>query len=138
MLISSAYAQAAAGASDLQTQLLNFAPMIAIIAVFYFLLFRPQQQKAKQIKAQQASMRRGDRIVTAGGIIATVSRVINDDELEIQIAENVRVRVVRSTVTTVLAKPEPASGAKEPAGDAATSDNSDDDAAKKRRSPSNK
>ncbi|HLY57911.1 MAG TPA: preprotein translocase subunit YajC [Stellaceae bacterium] len=113
MIITSAYAQtagASGGGSDFQAQLYQFAPLILIMVVFYFLLFRPQQQKAKELRQQQASLRRGDRVITGGGVIGTVARVINDDELEVQIAENVRIRVVRSTISTVLARTEPQNG----------------------------
>ncbi|GGF13782.1 hypothetical protein GCM10011611_19390 [Aliidongia dinghuensis] len=109
MLFSTAFAQTAAGGgSDFQAQLVQFAPLIMIAAVFYFLLIRPQQQRAKQLKTALAALRRGDKIVTAGGMIASVSRVINDDEVEVEIAAGIKVRVVRSTITTILSKPEPA------------------------------
>lgn len=117
MFTTTAYAQsapAASGGGDLQQQVLQFAPFLLILVVFYFLLIRPQQQRAKELKAQQSSLRRGDRIVTAGGVIGTVARVINDDEVEVQIADAVRVRVVRSTITTILAKTEPAKGDDKP------------------------
>ena len=133
MFITSAYAQTAAGAgggSDLQGQLLSMAPFFLIILVFYFLLFRPQQQKAKELRQQQSALRRGDRVVTAGGVIGQVSRVINDDEVEVQIAEGVKVRVLRNTIPTVLARTEPA--AKEPKPEA-PEDGSATDAAKKRQ-----
>ena len=109
MFSETAFAQAAAGgASDFQAQLTQFLPLILIAGVFYFLLIRPQQQRAKKLKEQVAAMRRGDKIITAGGIIASVSRVLNDEEVEVEIAAGVKVRVLRSTVTTVLAKTEPA------------------------------
>jgi preprotein translocase subunit YajC len=109
MLSSTAFAQTAAGGgSDFQAQLVQFAPLIMIAAVFYFLLIRPQQQRAKQLKTAVSALRRGDKIVTAGGIIASISRVINDDEIEAEIAPGVKVRVLRSTITTILSKPEPA------------------------------
>ena len=107
-LIPSAYAQTttpAPGGLDafLQSPLPMFA---AIFVIFYFLMIRPQQQKAKQHKQQLTQLRRGDGVVTAGGIIGTVARVINDDELAIDIAEGVRVRVVRSTITGITYKSE--------------------------------
>jgi preprotein translocase subunit YajC len=106
-LVSSAYAQATSGqpASGLD-MLQQFVPLIFIVVIFYFLLFRPQQQKAKQLRNQLAQLRRGDGVVTAGGIIGTVARVISDDELAVDIAEGVRVRVVRSTITGVVSKSE--------------------------------
>lgn len=109
MLFSSAFAQTAAGGgSDFQAQLVQFAPLIMIAGVFYFLLIRPQQQRAKQLKTAVAALRRGDKIVTAGGIIASISRVISDDEIEAEIAPGVKARILRSTITTILSKPEPA------------------------------
>ena len=109
MLFSTAFAQTAAGGgSDFQAQLVQFAPLIMIAGVFYFLLIRPQQQRAKQLKTAVAALRRGDKIVTAGGIIASITRVINDDEIEAEIAPGVKARILRSTITTILSKPEPA------------------------------
>jgi preprotein translocase subunit YajC len=106
MWISTAYAQGA-GIFD-QNALVQFLPLILIFVVFYFLLIRPQQRKAKDQKTMLDALRRGDRVVTGGGIIGTVARVDNPEEVVVDIAENVRVRVVRSTITTVLAKPDPA------------------------------
>jgi preprotein translocase subunit YajC len=105
MLISPAYAQAAGGGST--DMLMQIAPLALIFVVFYFFLIRPQQQKAKTQRAMLDAIRRGDRVVTGGGIIGTVSKVVNNDEVQIDIAENVRVRVVRSTISQVLAKTEP-------------------------------
>jgi preprotein translocase subunit YajC len=109
-LISSAYAQTASQpAADPMSQVLQGPlPLLAIMGlIFYFLVFRPQQQRAKQHKQELAGLKRGDSIVTAGGIIGTVARVVNDDELLVDIAENVRVRVVRSTITNVTGRGEP-------------------------------
>ncbi|MGK9165014.1 preprotein translocase subunit YajC [Inquilinus limosus] len=108
MFISEAYAQAAdPGAAGGAGLLVQFAPLILIFVVFYFLLIRPQQKRAKEHRDMLAALRRGDRIVTGGGIVGTVQKVA-DDELTVEIAENVRVKVIRSTVTTVLARTEPA------------------------------
>jgi preprotein translocase subunit YajC len=106
MWISTAYAQGT-GIFD-QNTLVQFLPLILIFVVFYFLLIRPQQRKAKEQKSMLDALRRGDRVVTGGGIIGTVARVDNPEEVVVEIAENVRVRVVRSTITSVLAKPDPA------------------------------
>ena len=106
MWISTAYAQGT-GIFD-QNALIQFLPLILIFVVFYFLLIRPQQRKAKDQKTMLDALRRGDRVVTGGGIIGTVARVDNPEEVVVEIAENVRVRVVRSTITSVLAKPDPA------------------------------
>jgi preprotein translocase subunit YajC len=106
MWISTAYAQGT-GIFD-QNALVQFLPLILIFVVFYFLLIRPQQRKSKDQKTMLDALRRGDRVVTGGGIIGTVARVDNPEEVVVEIAENVRVRVVRSTITSVLAKPDPA------------------------------
>jgi preprotein translocase subunit YajC len=106
MWISTAYAQGT-GIFD-QNTLVQFLPLILIFVVFYFLLIRPQQRKAKDQKTMLDALRRGDRVVTGGGIIGTVARVDNPEEVVVDIAENVRVRVVRSTITSVIAKPDPA------------------------------
>jgi preprotein translocase subunit YajC len=106
MWISTAYAQGA-GIFD-QNALVQFLPLVLIFVVFYFLLIRPQQRKAKDHKTMLDALRRGDRVVTGGGIIGTVARVDNPEEVIVDIADNVRVRVLRSTITSVLAKPDPA------------------------------
>ncbi|WP_417813958.1 preprotein translocase subunit YajC [Thalassospira alkalitolerans] len=109
MLISPAYAQGIGGAGGAD-MLTSFLPLILIFVVFYFLLIRPQQKKQKEHKAMLASVRRGDKIVTAGGLIGTVAKVIGDDELSVEIAEGVKVKVARGMVSTVLSKTEPAKG----------------------------
>lgn len=109
MFVSTAYAQTAAPAAG-GDMIVQFLPLILIFVVFYFLLIRPQQKKMKEHKAMLSAIRRGDRVVTGGGIIGVVNKVGPDDELTVEIAENVRVRCVRSTVNLVLAKTEPASG----------------------------
>jgi preprotein translocase subunit YajC len=106
MLISAAYAQGT-GIFDSQSTLLQFLPLVLIFVVFYFLLIRPQQRKAKDQKAMLDALRRGDRVVTGGGIIGTVARADSPEEVTVDIADGVRVRVVRSTITSVLAKPDP-------------------------------
>lgn len=130
MLISPAYAQAAAGAApggDLVTQLL---PLLLIFVVFYFLLIRPQQKKMKMHKEMLNSIRRGDRIVTGGGIFGVVTKVINDGELQVEIADGVKVRVDRALVSGVVAKTEPADKADKSddgdAGEAKTDDSGED------------
>lgn len=113
-LISPAYAQAAGGSSA--SSIMQMAPLALIFVVFYFFLIRPQQKKAKETKSMLEAIRRGDRVVTGGGIIGTVAKV-NNDEVLIDIADNTRVRVVRSTIVSVLAKTAPATGAKDNGGD---------------------
>ena len=100
MFISPAYAQDAAGMLGAATQ---FLPLVLIFGVFYFLLIRPQQSRAKEMKAMVAALRRGDRVVTAGGILGTVQRVKEgSDEIEVEIAPTVRGMVLRETISTVL------------------------------------
>jgi len=110
MLISAAYAQGTGitGIFDNQGALIQFLPLVLIFVVFYFLLIRPQQRKAKDHRVMLDALRRGDRVVTGGGIIGTVARADNPEEVTVDIAEGVRIRVVRSTITSVLAKPDPA------------------------------
>lgn len=108
MLITTAYAQGAGGLLDSSNAMLQFLPLVLIFVVFYFLLIRPQQKKQKDHRAMLDALRRGDRVVTGGGIIGTVNRVTSAEEVEVDIAQNVRVRVLRSTITSVLAKPDPA------------------------------
>jgi len=100
MLITPAYAQDLAGILGPATQ---FLPLVLIFAVFYFLLIRPQQTKQKELKTMITNLRRGDRVVTAGGILGTVQRVKEGtDEIEVDIAPNVRVTVLRDTISTVV------------------------------------
>jgi preprotein translocase subunit YajC len=120
MFVSPAFAQAGAEAAG-PGALEAFLPIILIFVVFYFLLIRPQQKKMKQHKEMLAAVRRGDRIVTGGGIVGTVTKVIDDAELQVEIAEGVRVRVQRQLLANVLAKTEPAAPAtpaNEPGNDA--------------------
>ncbi|MCK4939409.1 MAG: preprotein translocase subunit YajC [Rhodospirillaceae bacterium] len=108
MFVSPAFAQAAgdAAAPGLFESLI---PFLLIFVVFYFLLIRPQQKKAKDHKSMQSSIRRGDKIVTSGGIFGSVVRVKEDEGvLEVEIAEGVKVKVDRSMVSAVLVKTEPA------------------------------
>ncbi|GAA4485114.1 hypothetical protein GCM10023157_29400 [Gluconacetobacter asukensis] len=82
---------------------MSILPYVAMFAIFYFLLIRPQQQKQKQLRAQLAAVRRGDRVLTAGGIVGVVQKVRDDsNELEVEIAPNVRVTVLRETLTSVI------------------------------------
>ncbi len=118
MLISTAYAQAAttaAAPAGLLGSLPQLLPYVLIFVVFYFMLIRPQQTRQKELKATLGTLRRGDRVVTAGGILATVQKVREGtNEVEVDIAPNVRVVVIRETITSVL-KPAVANDAKPPA-----------------------
>jgi len=109
MLVSTAYAQAA-GAAPGGFEIMQFLPLLMIFVVFYFLLLRPQQKKMREHKAMLEALRRGDRVVTGGGIVGSVVKVGTDDEVTVEIAEGVRVRVLKPTISAVLAKTEPAKG----------------------------
>ncbi|MGC1503558.1 MAG: preprotein translocase subunit YajC [Sulfitobacter sp.] len=86
----------------------QFIPLILIFAIMYFLLIRPQQKKVKEHAAMVAALRRGDQVVTQGGIIGKVVKVKDDGELEVEIADGVKIRVIQSTIATVVSKTEPA------------------------------
>ncbi|MBV2361271.1 preprotein translocase subunit YajC [Thalassococcus sp. CAU 1522] len=86
----------------------QFIPLILIFAIMYFLLIRPQQKKMKQHQAMVAGLRRGDQVVTQGGMIGKVVKVKENNELELEIAEGVKVRVVQNTIAQVISKTEPA------------------------------
>lgn len=111
MFISQAWAQAAGGgSSDFLVQLF---PLVLIFVVFYFLLIRPQQSKMKAQKEMLSGVKRGDRVVTGGGIIGLVTKVIGENELQVELAEGVRVRIIKQTITDILTRGESVRGAKE-------------------------
>ena len=84
----------------------QFIPLILIFLIFYFFLIRPQQKRVKEHKAMVQSLKRGDEIVTSGGIIGKIDRVMEDDRIEVIIGENVRVQVIKTTITSLLKKEE--------------------------------
>ncbi|MGB7242486.1 MAG: preprotein translocase subunit YajC [Sulfitobacter sp.] len=86
----------------------QFIPLILIFGIMYFLLIRPQQKKAKAHQAMVQGLRRGDQVVTQGGMLGKVVKVKDDGELELEIADGVKVRVIQSTIATVISKTEPA------------------------------
>ena len=87
----------------------SLVPLILVFLIMYFLLIRPQQRKLKEHQAMVAALRRGDQVVTSGGIKGRVTKVLDtENEIEVEIAPNVNVRVIRSTVTSVVSKTEPA------------------------------
>ncbi|KXF92205.1 preprotein translocase subunit YajC [Phaeobacter inhibens] len=88
--------------------LAQFLPLILIFGIMYFLLIRPQQKKLKTHQAMVEALRRGDQVVTQGGIIGKVAKVKEDGEIEVEIAEGVKIRVIKSTIAQVLNKTEPA------------------------------
>lgn len=106
MFISPAYAQGVGGGGG--DALGAFLPIILIFVIFYFLLIRPQQKKMKQHREMLGMVKRGDRVLTGGGIIGTVTRVKEDDEITVEIADDVKVNVLRSTISDVLSRTEPA------------------------------
>lgn len=107
MLVTPAYAQAAEGAGAAGT-FAQFVPLILIFVIMYFLMIRPQQKKAKEHRAMVEALRKGDMIVTQGGLLAKVTAVReNENEIEAEIAQGVRVRVVRGTVAQVISKTAP-------------------------------
>ena len=82
----------------------QFIPLILIFVIFYFFLIRPQQKRAKDHLAMVASLKRDDEIITSGGIIGTVERVMEDDRIEVNLSDNVKVQIIRSTITSLLTK----------------------------------
>ena len=106
LFISPAYAQAAGGAGGGGFEM--FLPFILIFVVFYFLMIRPQQKKMKAHRSMLDNLGRGDRIVTGGGIVGKVTRVEGPNELLVEIAPNLRVRVLRSTVSELRQQTQPA------------------------------
>lgn len=86
----------------------QFIPLILIFAIMYFLLIRPQQKKVKEHAAMVSALRRGDQVVTQGGLIGKVVKVKEENEIEVELAEGVKVRVVQSTIAQVISKTEPA------------------------------
>lgn len=115
MFISPAYAQAAGGGFGGMESLL---PLVLIFVVFYFLLIRPQQKKQKEHRAMLEALHRGDRVVTAGGIMGTITKVQSESELIIEIAEGVKVRVARGMISDVMSKTESRSAANDDDADA--------------------
>ena len=105
MFVTPAYAQAAGGAG---AGIAQFLPIVLIFGIVYFLMIRPQQKRVKEHKAMVEALRRGDQVITQGGLIGKVVKVKEDGEIEVEIADGVKVRVVQSTIATVVSKTEPA------------------------------
>ena len=108
MFVTPAFAQTAAAAPGGAAAFAQFLPIVLIFVIFYFLLIRPQQKKMKDHRAMVEALRRGDQVVTSGGIVAKVSKVQEDGMVEVEIAEGVKVKVIKHTITQVLNKTEPA------------------------------
>ena len=84
----------------------QFIPLVLIFVIFYFFLIRPQQKKVKDHKAMVEALKRGDEVITSGGIIGVVDRVMEDDRIEVTIGEGTKVQIIRSTITSLLKKEE--------------------------------
>ena len=131
MFVSPAWAQGVGGGA--LDGLGGLLPLVLIFVVFYFLLIRPQQKKAKDHRETLANLRRGDKIVTNGGLIGTITRVPNDAELIVEIAEGVKVRVLRGMIAESLSKSDPAPAkSKDKNSEDNDNDRDDDNAAKDR------
>jgi preprotein translocase subunit YajC len=108
MLITPAFAQGllpgGGGGSDM---LISLMPFILIFIIMYFLILRPQQKRAKQHQEMVSSLRRGDTVVTSGGLVGKITKVVDENEIELQLAEGMRVRQMRQMVAEVRAKGEP-------------------------------
>lgn len=116
MLISSAYAQTAGGAAfGSSDMLIQLAPIAIMVGIFYFLVLRPQQQRAKEQREMVQGAKRGDVIVTVGGLVGKVTSSKDETEVEVEIAPNVRVRIARTGIADVRSKGEPVKDAPAPA-----------------------
>src|SRR5262245_5566526 len=105
MFISPAYAQGLGGGAGQGLEML--LPFVLIFVIMYFLILRPQQKRVKQHQEMVKNVRRGDTVITSGGLVGKVTKVVDDDQIEVEIAEGVRVRQVRAMVSDVRAKGEP-------------------------------
>ncbi|ABE62612.1 protein translocase subunit yajC [Nitrobacter hamburgensis X14] len=109
MFITPAFAQAA-GAGDTNNLLMSLLPFALIFVIMYFLIIRPQQKKAKEHNELVKNIRRGDIVITTGGLVGKVTKVVDDDQIEFEVADGVRVRQMRQMISIVRAKGEPAKG----------------------------
>lgn len=105
MFVTPAYAQAAGGAGGAGA-IAQFVPLILIFVIMYFLILRPQQKRMKEQRNMIAELKRGDQVVTQGGIIGKITDV-KDDEVTVEIAQGVKIRVVRATIAQVVSQPKP-------------------------------
>lgn len=103
-MITPAFAQGAGGSTDV---LMSLVPFVLIFVIMWFLIIRPQQKRVKTHQEMIKNVRRGDVVVTSGGIVAKVSKVIDDGEIEAEIAEGVRVRLIKGMISDVRSKSEP-------------------------------
>lgn len=105
MFVTPAYAQTAGGGSDL---VMSILPFILMFVIFYFLLIRPQRKAAQERQEMLNNIRRNDTVITGGGVVGKVTKVIDDNEVEVEIAKDVKVKLVRSLIADVRVKGEPA------------------------------
>jgi preprotein translocase subunit YajC len=110
MFITDAYAQAAGGLGGAGSGIVQFLPIVLVGVIIYMMMWRPQQKKMKAHREMIAAVKRGDRVVAAGGLIGVVSKVVDEGEVQLEIAEGVRIRVLRSSINEVLNRSEPAKG----------------------------
>ena len=110
MLITPAYAQAAAG-GDANSMLMSLLPFALIFVIMYFLILRPQQKKVKDHAELVKNIRRGDTVVTSGGLVGKVTKVVDDEQIEMEVSDGVRIRQMRQMIATVRSKGEPTSEA---------------------------
>jgi len=108
MFVTPAFAQTAGGTGSSATDLISLiVPFVLVFAIMYFLVIRPQRAKMKQHQEMVRNVRRGDTVITSGGIIGKISKVVDEQEVQVEIAEGVRVRVARAMIQEVRAKGEP-------------------------------
>jgi preprotein translocase subunit YajC len=107
MLITPAFAQAAAG-GDTNSMLMSLLPFVLIFVIMYFLILRPQQKKVKEHAELVKNVRRGDTVITNGGLIGKITKVVDDEQIEIEVGEGVRIRQMRQMISGVRTKGEPA------------------------------
>ena len=108
MFITPAFAQAAGAAGDTNSMLMSLLPFALIFVIMYFLILKPQQKKLKDHQELVKNIRRGDTVVTNGGMVGKVTKVVDDDQVEVEIADGVRIRQMRGMITAVRTKGEPA------------------------------
>ena len=105
MFVTPAFAQG--GAMDSSSMLFQILPFVLIFVIMYFLILRPQQKRVKEHQELVRNLRRGDTVVTSGGVVGKVTKVVDDDQIEVEIADDVRVRQLRTMVAEVRTKGEP-------------------------------
>ncbi|MGP9810831.1 preprotein translocase subunit YajC [Rhodopseudomonas sp. NSM] len=107
MFVTPAFAQAAAAGGDANSMLMSLLPFALIFVIMYFLILRPQQRKVKEHAELVKNIRRGDTIITSGGLVGKVTKVVDDDQIEFEIADGIRARQMRQMITGVRTKGEP-------------------------------